>query len=45
MQEGLQENVKNMETRYFHILKFLYTYARILLWIQGLQSIPSITYA
>ena len=40
-QEGLPYNVKNMETRYFHNLKFLYAFHRILLWIQGLQSICS----
>ena len=26
MQEGLQENVKNMETRYFHISTFFYIF-------------------
>ena len=43
MQEGLQQNVRNMETRYFHILTFKYTLRQILLWIQQLQSIWSVT--
>ena len=38
LQEGLQQNVKNMEARYFHVLTFSSTFHRILLWIQGLKS-------
>ena len=43
MQEGLQHNVKNVETRYFHILTFSDTFRRILLWIQGIHSICSVS--
>ena len=43
MQKGLQQSTNNMETRYFHILPFSHTFRRILLRIQGLQSISSVT--
>ena len=35
MPEGLQQNVKNMETRNFHNLTFSYAFSRSLLCIQG----------